>query len=43
MYTAWRMQWCDLLATLGMDDIQQLRGRTDLLRHEDHPDKGVGK
>jgi glutamate synthase domain-containing protein 2/NAD-dependent dihydropyrimidine dehydrogenase PreA subunit len=43
MYTAWRMQWCDLLATFGMDDIQQLRGRTDLLRHEDHPETEAGK
>lgn len=43
LYGAWRLQWCDLLARLGMDDIAQLRGRTDLLRHLDRPAKEVGK
>jgi len=43
LYGAWRLQWCDLLARLGMDDISQLRGRVDLLRHADKPAKEVGK
>ena len=43
LYGAWRLQLCDLLNRLGMDDISQLRGRTDLLRHADRPAKGVGK
>jgi glutamate synthase domain-containing protein 2/NAD-dependent dihydropyrimidine dehydrogenase PreA subunit len=42
MYGAWRLQWCDLLSRFGMDDIAQLRGRTDLLRHADKPIKEVG-
>ena len=42
MYTAWRLQWCELLSRLGMKDIQELRGRTDLLYHEDHMSKEVG-
>lgn len=32
LYRGWRMQWCDLLNRFGMDDITQLRGRTDLLK-----------
>jgi glutamate synthase domain-containing protein 2/NAD-dependent dihydropyrimidine dehydrogenase PreA subunit len=43
MYGAWRLQWCDLLTRLGMSDIAELRGRTDLLRHGDNPTKEVGK
>jgi len=43
LYGAWRLQWCDLLARFGMDDISQLRGRVDLLRHMDRPAKEVGK
>ena len=43
LYNAWRLQWCDLLSRLGMDEISQLRGRTDLLRHADKPAKEVGK
>ena len=42
LYGAWRLQWCELLAKLGMDDIADLRGRTDLLRHADKPAKEVG-
>lgn len=42
MYSAWRLQWCELLARLGMNDISQLRGRMDLLKHADHPSKEVG-
>ena len=41
MYGAWRQQWCELLSRLGMDDISQLRGRVDLLRHERGNPKGV--
>ena len=43
MYKAWRLQWFDLLNRLGMTSITELRGRTDLLRHADHPAKEVGK
>jgi glutamate synthase domain-containing protein 2 len=43
MYKAWRLQWLDLLNRLGMTSITELRGRTDLLRHADHPAKEVGK
>ncbi len=43
MYGSWRLQWCELLARLGMDDISQLRGRTDLLRHAGRPAKEVGR
>jgi glutamate synthase domain-containing protein 2/ferredoxin len=43
LYGAWRLQWCELLARLEMDDISQLRGRMDLLRHADKPTKEVGK
>ncbi len=43
LYNAWRLQWCELLHRLGMSDISQLRGRTDLLRHADKPAKEVGK
>jgi len=34
LYSSWRKQWCHLLAALGMTDINELRGRTDLLRYE---------
>ncbi len=43
LYGAWRLQWCELLAKLEMDDIAELRGRTDLLRHSNNPAKEVGK
>jgi glutamate synthase domain-containing protein 2 len=43
LYGAWRLQWCELLARFEMDDISQLRGRMDLLRHADKPAKEVGK
>ena len=43
LYGAWRLQWCELLAKFEMDDISELRGRTDLLRNADKPAKGVGK
>jgi glutamate synthase domain-containing protein 2 len=43
LYGAWRLQWCELLARFDMDDISQLRGRMDLLRHADKPAKEVGK
>lgn len=43
LYGAWRLQWCELLARLGMDDISQLRGRMDLLRRADKPSKEVDK
>ena len=39
LFSAWRKQWCQLLAALGMKDITELRGRTDLLRYE--PDREV--
>jgi glutamate synthase domain-containing protein 2 len=42
MYTAWRLQWCELLSRFGMKDIRELRGRTDLLYHEDHMSEEVG-
>ncbi len=31
MYEAWKLQWRDLLARLGLNSIEELRGRTDLL------------
>jgi glutamate synthase domain-containing protein 2 len=43
LYSAWWLQLCDLLNRFDMDDISQLRGRTDLLRHADRPAKEVGK
>lgn len=43
MYAAWRLQWCDLLAQFGMTEISELRGRTDLLRHNKHITGEVGK
>ncbi len=43
LYGAWRLQWCELLGRLGMEDIAQLRGRTDLLRHADKLVKEVGR
>jgi glutamate synthase domain-containing protein 2/ferredoxin len=35
LFSAWRKQWCQLLAAFGMKDITELRGRTDLLRYEE--------
>ena len=43
LYSSWRAQWCELLARLEMDDISELRGRTDLLRYRDRPAKEVGR
>jgi glutamate synthase domain-containing protein 2/ferredoxin len=43
LYTAWRLQWCDLLSRLGMRDISELRGRTDLLRYGGESVRGVEK
>ena len=43
LYTAWKSQWCELLARLGMEDISELSGRTDLLRYRDRPAKEVGR
>ncbi len=43
LYTAWRLQWLELLARLGMEDISELTGRTDLLRYRDRPAKEVGR
>jgi glutamate synthase domain-containing protein 2 len=37
LYRSWRMQWCELLFRLGMNDLTQLRGRTDLLRYAGAP------
>ena len=34
LYSAWRKQWCELLARFGMTQISELRGRTDLLRFD---------
>ncbi|MHC1709003.1 MAG: glutamate synthase-related protein [Methanomassiliicoccales archaeon] len=34
LFSAWRKQWCHLLASFGMKDITELRGRTDLLRYD---------
>jgi glutamate synthase domain-containing protein 2 len=34
LYSAWRKQWVELLASYGMKDISELRGRTDLLRFD---------
>jgi glutamate synthase domain-containing protein 2 len=33
LLSAWRKQWCHLLASFGMSSIAELRGRTDLLRY----------
>jgi glutamate synthase domain-containing protein 2 len=43
LYSAWRLQWCELLARLGMNDISELRGRTDLLRYDGNGAAGVMK
>lgn len=34
LFSAWRKQWCHLLAAFGMKDITELRGRTDLLMYD---------
>jgi glutamate synthase domain-containing protein 2 len=33
---AWRTQLVDILSRFGMHDVAELRGRTDLLMHEDY-------
>ena len=43
MYSAWRLQWRELLHRLGMAEISELRGRSDLLGHGDNPAREVGK
>ncbi|OGS56107.1 MAG: glutamate synthase [Euryarchaeota archaeon RBG_19FT_COMBO_56_21] len=43
LYGAWRLQWCELLARLGMTDISELRGRTDLLVHGNSQPKEASK
>ena len=43
LYGAWRLQWCELLARHGMTDISELRGRTDLLIHENGLNREAGK
>ena len=43
LYGAWRLQWCELLARLGMTDISELRGRTDLLVHGNGQPRGSSK
>jgi glutamate synthase domain-containing protein 2 len=43
LYGAWRLQWCELLARHGMKDISELRGRTDLLIHENGLNREAGK
>ena len=39
MYSVWRMQWCDLLRSLGMKSMKELVGRSDLLVHLDYLDE----
>lgn len=41
LFSAWRKQWCHLLATFGMEDINELRGRTDLLRYVGKKEAGA--
>jgi glutamate synthase domain-containing protein 2 len=41
LFSAWRKQWCHILASFGMKDINELRGRTDLLRYDDGKKAGV--
>jgi len=36
MLAAWREQLVDILSRFGMTDVKELRGRTDLLMHEDY-------
>ncbi len=36
MLNAWREQLVDILSRFGMHDVKELRGRWDLLRHEDY-------
>ena len=33
LYTSWRAQWVEMLKGLGLRSIEELRGRTDLLRY----------
>lgn len=41
MLAAWRTQLVDILSRFGMTDVAQLRGRTDLLKHEDYEGQAV--
>lgn len=43
LYSAWRLQWCELLSRFEMSDIAELRGRTDLLRRTGNPSKEVDR
>lgn len=36
MLNAWHEQLVDILSRFGMHDVKELRGRWDLLRHEDY-------
>jgi glutamate synthase domain-containing protein 2 len=36
MLAAWRTQLVDILSRFGMRDVAELRGRTDLMYHEDY-------
>jgi len=36
LLAAWRTQLVDILGRFGMRDVRELRGRTDLLMHEDY-------
>ena len=37
LYRAWQLQWKELLFRFEMNDIRELRGRTDLLRYDGTP------
>lgn len=39
LYSSWKIQWIELLKKLGLKSIGELRGRTDLLTHEDYNGK----
>jgi len=38
LYHAWRIQLIEILWRLDLDSIEELRGRCDLLLHEDYPE-----
>lgn len=40
VFHAWRAQWIEILYRLKMNDIRELVGRTDCLRHLDYEDPG---
>jgi len=39
LYSSWKIQWVELLKKLGLKSICELRGRVDLLTHEDYNGK----